>query len=430
MRRPQMTTRPGTPVSRAGRASRVDPACRAHAKVPSLRVLWVPYAQRGSLYPVAPVIQELRACGADVAALGPSRLSGLVDAVGARLLDSAIDFDWSSPGRCDRHQFGPAAGREWLTDRVIAEYAETSEACQAFRPDVLLIDSFVIGASLFAESAGAARASYVHYLFDQGAHVDAMHRVWWESLGPEPDGYFRWWNLLRQAVGLGAETRPAVDAPWYRMSPQRTFLLGHPHLRRGDRVLPPYVTRTSLPPWDEPGGAASGLLPPSRQRPVVLLANSSAWQDDIALVRATLDGLADEKVTVVATISAEHPCDFDVPANAAVHGYTPHTSLLPFTDIVVSTAGYGLVTKALWHGVPLVVAPRGRDQSYVAEAAARLGSGTQLPWPPEPAAVRAAVATALDGMNRPARQVAGPVPGYPGTVEVAQAIAELAGARP
>jgi UDP:flavonoid glycosyltransferase YjiC (YdhE family) len=163
---------------------------------------------------------------------------------------------------------------------------------------------------------------------------------------------------------------------------------------------------------------------------VVLLANSSAWQDDIALVQATLDGLADENVTVVVTISAEHPCDFDVPVNAAVRGYTPHTLLLPFTDIVVSTAGYGLVTKALWHGVPLVLAPRGRDQNYVAEAAARLGSGTQLPWPPEPAAVRAAVAGALDRVNRPARQVAGPVAGYPDAAEVTETIAELAGARP
>lgn len=62
MRRPPMTTRPGAPVSRAGRASRLDPARRAHANAPSLRVLWIPYAQRGSLYPVAPVIQELATC--------------------------------------------------------------------------------------------------------------------------------------------------------------------------------------------------------------------------------------------------------------------------------------------------------------------------------------------------------------------------------
>lgn len=396
------------------------------------RVLWVPYAQRGSIYPVVPLVQELRRRGKDILLLGPGGLEPMARTlgVGFRPYTSDISYDWSERGRSDEHALGPQTlGRAWLSERVRAEFLEVEGTAASFGPSALLADSFVVGAGLAAESRNIAWASYVHYLFDESTEVDAMYRIWWEAPEPDQGAYRRWWDDLRGGVGLGAETRPPRDASWLRMSPQLTFLLGHPLLRRGRRELPGYVVRTSFPPWDEPepDTDSGARVSRTRRRPRVLIANSSAWQDDFALVRETLSVLADQEVDVVATVAAEHDLDVEVPSNAVISGYTSHTHLLPHVDAVVSTAGYGLVSKALWWGCPLVLAPRGRDQHYVADAVSRAGCGVRTSWPPEPTELRTAVKEVLGSaeIRERARRLSGPIPGHASPRQAAEMLLDL-----
>lgn len=399
------------------------------------RVLWVPYAQRGSLYPVVPAVQELVASGAEMLMTGLPRLRTLAASLGVDFLayedDAGIAYDWSRSEGRDQHGLGPDNGDAWFHDRVTAEYAQVVRGVEKFRPDVVLTDSFVIGAGLAAEKHGLPWASYVHYLFDEGAETDDMHRVWWEQPGtPALDAYCGWWDSVRSAVGLGPETRPREEAPWFRMSPQCTLLLGHPHLRRGNtRRLPGFVTRSSLPPWDETAeddGSPALTVPPRRHR--VLLANSSAWQDDVELVRAGLVGLAGTDVEIVATISADHPLDKALPPNATVLRYHPHTALVPTVDAVVTTSGYGIVSKALWFGKPLVTVPHARDQHYVAQAVAEQGCGVNLPWPPHPGDLADAVAHVLGDatVHERAHRLSGPLQDFASAQEVASLVASLA----
>lgn len=396
------------------------------------RVLWIPYAQRGSLYPIVPAVQALGDLGTDTMLLGLPSLKPLADTLGTRFMayESSITYDWSRAEGRDQHGLGPAGCTSWFHHRVASEYAEIERATRLFRPDVLLVDSFVIGAGLAAEHLGVPWASYVHYLFDEGAETDAMHRIWWEKTSvPEIEAYSAWWDGVRDAVGLGPEPRERQEAPWFRMSPQCTFLLGHPHLRRGTRPLPHFVTRTSLPPWDEPGltsAAASGTASGERSR--VLVANSSAWQDDVDLVRASLEGLADADMEILVTVSADHPLGVGTPRNATVLGYYPHTDVLPSVDAVVTTSGYGIASKALWFGKPLVTVPRGRDQHYVAAAAEKAGCGLTVAWPPKPDAVATAVETVLSSpaLQERARHLSGPMPGFPSASDVAARVLSLA----
>ncbi|MFH8802187.1 glycosyltransferase [Streptomyces sp. NPDC017936] len=401
------------------------------------RVLWIPYAQRGSLYPVVPAVRALGALGAETMLLGLPRLADLAADLGTGFMpyeaESGISYDWSRPDGRDRHGLGPDNGADWFHDRVAAEYAQAERAVRDFRPDVVLTDSFVIGAGLAAEGLGVPWASYVHYLFDEGAETDDMHRVWWERPGtPALDAYCAWWDGVRAAVGLGPEPRDRAEAPWFRMSPRLTFLLGHPGLRRGDRALPGFVTRTSLPPWDEAprdadGGTGSLAVPADRRR--VLVANSSAWQDDIALVSAALEGLADTDVEIVATVSADHRLGMPLPANATVLGYHPHTRLVPAVDAVITTSGYGIVSKALWFGKPLVTVSHARDQHYVAQAVRRQGCGIALDWPPRPEALARAVREVLadTALHERLRRLSGPLAGHPSAKDVAADLLSLAG---
>lgn len=395
------------------------------------RVLWAAYAQRGSVYPVVPVIAALRAAGAEIQLLGLEELRRI-----AELLDidftpyrTGISYDWSRADGRDRHGLGPAADPDWFNARVAAEFAEVQSAVEAFAPDVLLTDSFVTGAGLAAESMKLTWASYVHYLFDESAEVDAMHRIWWEREGlAEPEAYSLWWNSVRNALGLPDEGRPADEAPWYRMSPYRTFLLGHPHLRRGNRPKPTYVTRTSVPPWDEPLSTTHQLIEGATTRAKILVSNSATWQDDMRLVRAVFEGLADRDLDLHVTVAAEHPVPHDIPGNATVHRYAQHSFIVPQVDMVICSGGYGLVSKALWHGRPVVACPGRMDQPYVAEALVGAGCGVSVSSPPESASIAAAVARVLatPAIGERATTLAGPQSGYPGAEACAQMISDLA----
>jgi UDP:flavonoid glycosyltransferase YjiC (YdhE family) len=51
----------------------------------------------------------------------------------------------------------------------------------------------------------------------------------------------------------------------------------------------------------------------------------------------------------------------------------PHSAVLTRSGLLVSHAGHGIVAKALYYGVPMVLVPWGRDQPGVAARAAALG---------------------------------------------------------
>jgi len=113
------------------------------------------------------------------------------------------------------------------------------------------------------------------------------------------------------------------------------------------------------------------------EAPWVLVTLSSAPQPqegEIALARTALRTLAESPVRVVVTLTAGHPRDElgTVPANARIELFVPHSAVLKRSRLLVSHAGHGVVAKALYYGVPMVLVPWGRDQPGVAARAAAL----------------------------------------------------------
>jgi UDP:flavonoid glycosyltransferase YjiC (YdhE family) len=77
----------------------------------------------------------------------------------------------------------------------------------------------------------------------------------------------------------------------------------------------------------------------------------------------------------VVTFSAGPPREKigPVPPNARLERFVPHSQVLPRSRLLVSQAGHGVVAKALYYGVPMVLIPWGSDQPGVAARAAALG---------------------------------------------------------
>jgi UDP:flavonoid glycosyltransferase YjiC (YdhE family) len=126
--------------------------------------------------------------------------------------------------------------------------------------------------------------------------------------------------------------------------------------------------------WEPTSEAPTYLDAPGALWALVTV-SSESQPEEMALARTALRTLAEFPVRVVLTLSARHPRDElgSVPANARVEQFVPHSAVLTRSDLLVSHAGHGVVAKALYYGVPMVLVPWGRDQPGVAARAAALG---------------------------------------------------------
>ena len=164
-------------------------------------------------------------------------------------------------------------------------------------------------------------------------------------------------------------------------------------------------------PGDELPGSLAGV-----KEPLVLVATSSEFQDDGRLVEVALAALADEPVHVVATMPAHSAARLELPANATVVPFAPHTPILRRAVCAITHGGMGVTQKALRLGVPVCVVPFGRDQFEVARRVEVSAGGTQL------------TARRL-GPNRLRRKVREAIECRPGAERLARAFAAAGGAK-
>ena len=99
---------------------------------------------------------------------------------------------------------------------------------------------------------------------------------------------------------------------------------------------------------------------------------------DAAPIDASIEALAAEPVTVVATLPAGDPAAMRVPANAHVERFISHRAVLERAACAIIHGGMGSTQKALSYGVPVCAVPFGRDQLEVARRVEVARAGTRL----------------------------------------------------
>ena len=129
--------------------------------------------------------------------------------------------------------------------------------------------------------------------------------------------------------------------------------------------------------WDPPAEPPPWLE--QAKTPIVLVNTSTEFQNDGRLVEVALQALAGEPATVIATLPAGDPSRLQIPANAHVERFIPHTPVLERAVCAVTHGGMGSTQKALAHGVPVCAVPFGRDQLEVARRVEVARAGTRLP---------------------------------------------------
>jgi len=120
-------------------------------------------------------------------------------------------------------------------------------------------------------------------------------------------------------------------------------------------------------------------LPPGEE-PIVLVASSTAQDPDGNLIRRCFEGLAGERVRVVATTNGHRPREpIEVPANGTLVGWLSYSQLMPLSDVIVCHGGHGTVARALAEGRPLLTSPSIGDMAENAERVRWAGCGLTVP---------------------------------------------------
>ncbi|MFJ4961818.1 4'-demethylrebeccamycin synthase [Streptomyces sp. ADI96-02] len=301
---------------------------------------------------------------------------------------------------------GPVAGRppdvrgpealRFLWERFLVPLAEAMapgvrQAVAAFRPDVVVADQQAMAGALVAEDLGLPWATSATTSAEFADVLATMPRVaaWNEALLRD----------LRARIGDPAGSGDPRFSPHLVLAFTTPELAG-PAARGGDRVrwVGPSLTARPFPaafPWDR--------LDPGRRLVLVTLgtANTDVGARFLGRAAEALRARADRVQAVIVdpegTLAGSAPGGPDRERDVIALPAIPQLELLERADAVVCHAGHNTVCEALWHGVPLVVAPIRDDQPVVAAQVADAGAGVRIRFGRSGAdAIGAAVDTVLD----------------------------------
>jgi UDP:flavonoid glycosyltransferase YjiC (YdhE family) len=259
---------------------------------------------------------------------------------------------------------------------------------ERLRPHVAVSDILTLAPALAAERAGVPLATLIPHIYpvvEPGLPFFAI------GLRPARTPVGRAiWRTGQRALDVGLEhgrrdlnlQRRRLDLPPVArfhggISPDLALVATYPQLEY-PREWPPGVEVTGPMAFEAPHPEIE--LPPG-DRPLVLIAPSTAHDSENHLVRTALRALAAEPVRVVATTNRVVPQrPIEVPPNAVLVEWLSYSQLMPAASLVISHGGHGTVARALGAGTPVLICPIVGDMSETAMRVTWAGAGLSLPW--------------------------------------------------
>lgn len=294
-------------------------------------------------------------------------------------------------------------------EAVVHATADTVPLVRELKPHVAVADILTLAPALAAEKEGVPWATLIPHVYPDGEADFPIYSV--GARLPRTAAGRRIWRgahpLVRKGLERGRlelnETRArlglrGLDDVHGGISRRLAIVGTFPQLEY-PRTWPAHVHVVGPLMWEPPGpdAVAREVEAFEGDLPLVLVAPSTAQDAEHRLLRASLEGLAEEPVRVLATWNRRLPSrPLPVPGNATVLEWLVYSRAMPAADVVVCHAGHGTLARALASGCAVVACPAVGDMN---ENAARLdwaGAGVRLPRRyVSPRGVRLAVQRAL-----------------------------------
>lgn len=124
---------------------------------------------------------------------------------------------------------------------------------------------------------------------------------------------------------------------------------------------------------------AQQLMEKQREK-LIYISMGTVNNDMLSLYKNCIEGLKDPDYQVI--LSVGHQVDIsafgNLPENVAVYPFVDQIAVLQQADVFLTHCGMNSVSEALYYGVPLLMLPKTREQSGVAERVRQLGAGMLL----------------------------------------------------
>ncbi len=268
------------------------------------------------------------------------------------------------------HEVGMAAVRE-LWDEYLMPLnrfiqAPVDHAVGEFRPDVVLADQYALAGAVAAGKRGVRWATLCAGALELTPPAEALGLR--ELVGARLD-------RVRQRAGLSTD-----DGLDLLFSPDLVIATTSRALT-GTAPLPPQcvLVGAALGSRRTDHGFDWDWWDPDRRHVLVtvgtLSSSSHLAQDYLARMMVALKPMGSKVQVVLNAAAAMVP---DPPPHVLVAPRLPMLELMPRLDAVVCQAGQSTVNEALFHGVPLVVAPIRLGELVVAEQVTRAGAGVEV----------------------------------------------------
>jgi MGT family glycosyltransferase len=340
-----------------------------------LRIAIGAFGATGHVFPALALARRLRAAGHDVLFESLERWRGVVEELGVRFRAAPeyVAFPGPWPGKPDRPTL----------PEVVEELAG---ALRAESPDVVVNDFFTLPPILAAELLDLPRATIVphvypaadpwlpRFLLGYRAPRTPVGSLFWRLAKPwtdrRPVRERDELNAARAELGL-----PPLSRFYAGLSEQLVLVSTYPQLEY-PRRWPAHVHVTGPMLFELPHRPVE--LPPG-DAPLVVIAGSTAQDQELELVRVAAEAMADEELRVLAVLNQQgrawpHP----VPPNTRVVDWAGYRQVMPLASAVVSNGGHGTIVRALSDGVPLLVCPSEGDMAENAARVAWAGVGLRL----------------------------------------------------
>ena len=258
---------------------------------------------------------------------------------------------------------------------------------ERFEPDLVVSDILTLAPTLAAEVAGVPHATLIPHVYPVQQPGMPLYSL---GLQPPRTGFGRVaWRATGPLLGMGLRrgrdelnaTRgrlglPPIDRFHGGISELLAVVATFPQLEY-PREWPEHVRVTGPLFFELPG---EEIEIPEGDAPLVLVAPSTSQDPECELLRVALDGLADERVRVLATTNRQRPeRPIGVPDNATLVDWLLYSQAMPAADVVICHGGHGTVARALAAGKPLLVCPSVGDMGENAARVAWSGTGLSVP---------------------------------------------------